>query len=250
MNDKTNNLDLWNRVGKTDPVYTKEYSGVGGFKGTAVNPLYTVRRLTEEFGQLGIGWGYDIVEDRFDMGHTVYDDDGNSIGILSTHTVRIELWHMVHSDDSQEPKKAISTHYGHTPYVYKNKWGMQTDTEFAKKSLTDALNKAASMFGFNSDIYLGKYDDVAYVQEIGNEFAMEEAEDKEDEAIKQRQEYDDLFSKNLELIKTSVSIHELESIYKSIVRKAKHRNDKEGAETLNKAVKQRKDELTEKEAKK
>jgi hypothetical protein len=231
------NLELWGRVGKTDPQYTKAYKGAGGFEGTAVNPLYTVRRLTEEFGQLGIGWGYDIIEDRFDNGHTVYDDNGNSIGILSTHTIRLDLWHMVGD------KKAISTHYGHTPYVYKNKWGMQTDVEFAKKSLTDALNKAASMFGFNSDIYLGKYDDVTYVQEIGNEFALEEAEDKDAELIKQRQEYDDLFAKNLELIKTSVSIHELESIYKSIVRKAKHRGEEEDVKTLNKAAKDRKAEL-------
>lgn len=238
MNDN-NNLELWDRVGKTDPAYTKAYKGAGGFQGTAVNPLYTVKRLTEEFGQLGIGWGYDIIEDRFDNGSTCYDDEQNSIGIMSIHTIRIELWHMVGD------KKAISTHYGHTQFIYKNKWGMTTDIEFAKKSLTDALNKAASMFGFNSDIYLGKFDDVAYVQEVGAEFAMEEADDKEAEALKQKHEYRELFDANLKLIESAVSMNELEAVYKSILRKAKHRSEESDIKTLNDAVKVSKKRLSE-----
>src|SRR5690554_2076086 len=37
----TNNLDLWNRLGKTDPAHTKKFSRAGGFKGTAIKPIYT-----------------------------------------------------------------------------------------------------------------------------------------------------------------------------------------------------------------
>ena len=38
------------------------------------------------------------------------------------------------------------------------------DDEYAKKSATDALTKGLSMIGFNSDIFLGKYDDNKYVE--------------------------------------------------------------------------------------
>jgi len=238
MTDNKENLKLWDSVGKTDPAYTRSYKGAGGFSGTAVNPLYTVKRLTEMFGALGVGWGYEVLEDRFDCGSTEYDKETKeSIGINSIHTIKIELWHM------EGDKKASATHYGHTPFVYRNKWGMQTDSEFAKKSLTDALNKAASMFGFNSDIYLGKFDDINYVQEVGDEFAIQEADDKDAELIRQRQEYEALLADNLDLIKTSVAINELEVIYKSIIRKAKRRDDKAGIKQLNDAVKLRKSEL-------
>ena len=52
-----------------------------------------------------------------------------------------------------------------TEVVSRDKRGIVTDSEFAKKSLTDALTKAASWLGFSADIHLGKFDDVRYVQE-------------------------------------------------------------------------------------
>ena len=44
------------------------------------------------------------------------------------------------------------------------------DDNFAKKIETDALTKAISKLGFNADIFMGKFDDVRYVEEMKKEF--------------------------------------------------------------------------------
>lgn len=49
------NLALWDEVERTDPKFTKEYTGPGGFTGTAVNAQYLAKRATEQFGPCGTG---------------------------------------------------------------------------------------------------------------------------------------------------------------------------------------------------
>ena len=49
-------MDLWNRLKTTDPKYTKEVKF--GRKFTAIDPQWQVKRMTEEFGPCGEGWGY------------------------------------------------------------------------------------------------------------------------------------------------------------------------------------------------
>src|SRR5690606_28515713 len=55
--EMTTNLNIWNALGKTDPAHTKQFNRAGGFKGTAVKPMWVLKRLTEEFGPVGVGWG-------------------------------------------------------------------------------------------------------------------------------------------------------------------------------------------------
>ena len=42
--------------------------------------------------------------------------------------------------------------------------------DFAKKVETDTLTKALSKLGFNADIFLGKFDDTKYVEQMKQEF--------------------------------------------------------------------------------
>jgi hypothetical protein len=44
------------------------------------------------------------------------------------------------------------------------------DDQFAKKVETDTLTKAISKLGFNADIFMGKFDDQRYVEEMKEEF--------------------------------------------------------------------------------
>ena len=44
------------------------------------------------------------------------------------------------------------------------------DDNFAKKLETDTLTKALSKLGFNADIFLGKFDDIRYVEDLNKEF--------------------------------------------------------------------------------
>jgi hypothetical protein len=64
----------------TDPKHTKEFSRSGGFKGRATSPTYLMRRATEVFGPMGIGWGWSIVDDLYTPGAPVLTSDGVVLG--------------------------------------------------------------------------------------------------------------------------------------------------------------------------
>ncbi len=50
------------------------------------------------------------------------------------------------------------------------------DADFAKKIETDALTKALSKIGFNADVFMGRYDDVKYVNEMAEEFSLSDTD--------------------------------------------------------------------------
>lgn len=234
------NLKLWDAVSRTDPAYTKAFNQ--GFSGTSINSTYLVMKATQQWGMIGLDWGYDIVEERIDNGAPVYDANGEILGHIQTHTIKLCLW------VKRGEQYSRVEHYGHTPYVYHsakgNKW--ITDQEAPKKSLTDALKKCLSMHGFSADIFLGLYDDQMYVEEVKAQSAIDKADDKAAEILKQKQEYQELVTKNLQLIETATNMNELEALYKSIIRKATRMNDEAGMRKINTAKDKRKDELQEK----
>lgn len=232
-------LDLWDSVQGTDPKYTKEYKGAGGFQGTAINATYIVKRLTEKFGPVGTGWGYEILDERYDEGGPIDDGKGNVLCNSSIHTVKLRLWYHPTGED----KKHVD-HYGHTPYIYKNKYGVQTEMEPVKKSVTDALKKAASMLGFGSDIHLGMFDDSEYVQEAKSESQLAHAEDKVEELRRQQEEYEEYLNKHVGYIETSTTLGELEKIFTAAVRRAQSKKDQKGIIRLTKAKDQKKAELS------
>jgi uncharacterized short protein YbdD (DUF466 family) len=45
------------------------------------------------------------------------------------------------------------------------------DADFAKKMETDALTKVLSKMGFNADVFMGRYDDNKYVEQMTREHA-------------------------------------------------------------------------------
>jgi hypothetical protein len=47
-----NNLELWNKVEKTNPKYTKK-AKIGGHEITAIAPQYQIMQVTEQFGVYG-----------------------------------------------------------------------------------------------------------------------------------------------------------------------------------------------------
>src|SRR5690606_24707338 len=51
------NTKLWDILGRTDPTHTKSFKRAGGFSGTAIKPMWAYKRMTEEFGPIGFGWG-------------------------------------------------------------------------------------------------------------------------------------------------------------------------------------------------
>ncbi|WP_460116648.1 hypothetical protein [Pseudomonas sp. S2_C03] len=44
------NTRIWDQVNTTDPSATKNFTGMGGFKGTAIKPTYLMRKATGRGG--------------------------------------------------------------------------------------------------------------------------------------------------------------------------------------------------------
>lgn len=220
------NLSMWKDVMRTNPRYTKDMSDIG-FGGTAINSQYMIMRATEKFGPVGIGWGWEIVEDKMIEGapltekifegtkfvgkRTLRDADGSLLFELN-HYIKIHLWYI------KDGKKGIVENFGSTPYRQSTKHGIQCDTEVHKKSLTDAIKKCLSGLGFCADVWLGLYDDDVYRAESVIEHGLKDATDRADDSTRIREELDERFKQNVETMRNAVSQNEVSKIASSLTR--------------------------------
>ena len=219
MSDK--NMQIWELVDKTDTRYTKN-AKVGGQQITSLNGTAMIMKATEVFGPAGIGFGWKVLEERFDPGVEVFIGEGDkrsSLGFTSNHTVRIAFWFML------DGQRGEIESYGCTNYIYKASYGMLTDGEAPKKSLTDAIKKALSSLGFSADVFLGMFDDKDYVNALADEQAIEQAEDKVAEEERQKQERLDYIASVIESLKTAKTPKELKAFHDVAVRRLTLRND-------------------------
>ncbi|CAI2058498.1 Uncharacterised protein [Serratia quinivorans] len=231
--DAAKNLDIWKRVQRTDPARTKkketkDNTGKVIRTVTSIRPTYQYMRATEIFGPFGIGWGVDVLDERFDPGiplmEAVVDSAGRETGkrvmrdgdgtILTSlnHTMKIMLWY-IHGGVRGE---IIA--YGHTKYRYASKFGLSVDDEPSKKSLTDATTKALSSLGFSADVYLGMFDDTEYSQENAYEHSIKNASDKAEDSVRLRKELDERFKANTETMRSAVTRNEVIKISSSLTR--------------------------------
>ena len=152
------NLTLWDQFADIDPAYTKPITGKP-YRGTSPNPQYIIKCLTEMFGPVGQGFGWDIVAEDF-----------TPLGGETLHWCRIKFWHT--------DRDNTFDHYGQTKACYTTHGGkVIVDEDAPKKSLTDAITKAASQIGIASNIFLGRWDDNKYVAEVEQRFKEAEKVD-------------------------------------------------------------------------
>lgn len=204
------NLNFWQSVSKTDTSATKT-SNQGGREQTSINGYWMIQKATEKFGMVGIGWGWEVAEERWDNGAMIpikQDDGSTRLEQSKTHTIKILLWFI------QDGKRGEITQYGHTQAIYKSKWGVSDDGEAPKKSLMDAIKKALSMLGFCSDIFTGMFEDREYVQALEVEQAIERAHDKDAEIAARRLETTEYITRNIDAIKNANSASECKGIVK------------------------------------
>lgn len=152
---KSANLALWEKHEDIDPKFTKAITG-RDYGGTSPNPQYVIKCLTDLFGPVGLGFGWRVVAEGF-----------QPFGDTSLHWCRIEFWHTDRANTFEA--------YGQTKAAYVTSKGtMRVDEDAPKKSLTDAIVKAASQIGVAANIFLGRWDDQKYVAEVNAEFRKEE----------------------------------------------------------------------------
>ena len=222
------NMQIWEKVCTTDTRYTKP-AEVGGQKITSLNGTAMIMKATEVFGPVGIGFGWTVMEERFDEGSEMASGEGDKRLVLGrelNHTIKIRFWFEL------DGKRGEIEQYGCTRYLYKSKFGTTTDGEAPKKSLTDAIKKSLSMLGFSADVFLGMFDDAEYVNQLKDEELIEHAEDKEAEKARQQQERLDYIKSVIDTMAGAQSPQELKKIHDVAVRKLTLRKDTKGAERI------------------
>ncbi|HAK9055085.1 TPA: hypothetical protein H2869_003064 [Salmonella enterica] len=224
LTSDTDNLALWKNVFKTDERFTKAFTQNGG--GTSINGTYIAMKATREFGPFGIGWGVEVLEERFDKGAPIVrrtqTPNGDSWELISNgsggyleelhHTMKVKVWFILNG------VRGESEAYGCTPYLYGTKNGPMSDGEAPKKSWTDAVKKALSPLGFSADIFMGLYDNPEYRQQNKAEFAIKNASENAEDAARLRKELDDKLTKVADTLAAGVTQNEVNKVFSPIAR--------------------------------
>lgn len=149
------NKRVWEVLEKTDPAHTKSFQRSGGFKGTAIKPIYCDLRMTELFGPCGEGWG--INKPEFQVVQA-----GNEILVYCT----VGIWH--------GSRENIVYGVGGDKVLANQSRGLVTSDEAFKMAFTDAIGNAYKHLGMSADIHMGRFDDAKYVRELKDEFGKKD----------------------------------------------------------------------------
>lgn len=152
------NMELWNSVCVTDPLAVKPITGKQ-YKGNSPKPYWIIQRATETFGPCGLGWGVQILSERFER----FGDD-------ALHVAHVKVWY------ERDGKRCEIEQMGQTRAAYTTSSGKyMVDEDAPKKSATDGMVKCLSMLGFAGDIFSGQWDDSKYVAWAAEETARRES---------------------------------------------------------------------------
>lgn len=163
------NMELWRSVCVTDPRAVKPITGKQ-YKGNSPKPYWVIQRATEVFGPCGLGWGVQILSERFER-----------FGDEALHIAHVMVWYL------KDGKRCEIEQMGQTRAAYISAAGRHiVDEDAPKKSATDGMVKCLSMLGFAGDIFSGQWDDSKYVQWAAEETKRREMPtitEKEAEAV-------------------------------------------------------------------
>lgn len=135
------NLVLYNKV-RAVPDEAKKKIGGGRLSGmTDINPMWRLKKLTEEFGICGVGWYTEITKQWMESGAN---------GELAAFC-NINLF-IKSGDDWSKPIGGT----GGAMFVAKEKNGLFTSDECLKMAYTDAISVACKALGFGADVYFEK----------------------------------------------------------------------------------------------
>ena len=154
------NLSIWEKVQKTNPKHTKQ-ANVGGRTITSINPTFQIKQATEIFGSYGYGFGLENTNFEY-----------KELGTTTLLVLHCDFFYKVDDTKHSFPLS------GAIKMAYVSGKGREIiDDDAHKKIETDLTTKALSKLGFSSDIFMGKYDDVKYMNDIIKEFQEEESKE-------------------------------------------------------------------------
>jgi len=141
------NMKHWKKLSKSDPKYLKKVT-FGARSFTAIDPQYQVRLMTEEFGPVGIGWGW-----RSHLEHVTLSN--GDVTVLA----HVSVW-------IGDQEQRFGDFVGCRKFFDAAKGRLAEDAP--KMAVTDGLTKALSHVGCNADVFLGEMDGNKYAADSGN----------------------------------------------------------------------------------
>jgi len=151
MSNTNKDYEFYQSVSKTNTKFVKNQN-VGGRKITTIDPQHQTETATEKWGLFGKSWG--IKDISFST---------RQYGTTEVMTVNGLFWY----PDGEFPYSTSDKSF------YVSAKGKDIiDTDIEKKLLTSLKSKCLSLLGFNSDIFLGKFDDANYVNEMWGEYTL------------------------------------------------------------------------------
>lgn len=153
-----NNMDIY-EASRSVPDSAKKQFDNGTFKGTDINPMWRIKKLTELFGPCGAGWKYELVEKHCEEHHD-----------MTMAIVDVKLYWNVTGDWSNPTWSAPIYGTGGNRLVYQTqKRGTVASDEGYKMALTDAIGVACKNLGIGADVYYDKDVSSKYAQYYGAE---------------------------------------------------------------------------------
>lgn len=153
------NMTLYNSFRECPESAKKKITG-GNLNGkTDINPMWRIKRLTEEFGPCGIGWKIDIIRTWIEEGA-----EGAKVA-----NVQINLY-IKYNGEWSEAIPGI----GGATIVEKQTKGLVTDDDAFKKAYTDAQSVACKALGIAADVYYEKDPESKYQTDGQNAGAPEQ----------------------------------------------------------------------------
>ena len=130
------NMTLYEKVRSVPESAQKSFNN-GRFKGTDINPMWRIKKLTEMFGPCGVGWYIEPMA-RW------YEDAGDE------RCVFVEIYLYVKQVDGwSRPIYGI----GGSKLIQTEKKGRYINDEAYKMATTDAISVACKHLGMGADVY-------------------------------------------------------------------------------------------------
>jgi len=162
----TENTKIWDALKVTDPKYTKLVTF--GRKFTSINSQWQLQRMTEQFGPIGKGWGYEVTHsiERLNDWYvlaladvSLWWRDGEKVATYGPVRGTAPIL-----EPARDKGKLLFEADGQTVKLH-------LDDDAGKKAMTDALTKGLSHLGLSADVFLGLFDDNKYVSQVREQFA-------------------------------------------------------------------------------
>ena len=137
------NMELWNKIKQPPPDALKKITG-GRLSGmTDISPQWRLQAMTEQFGQCGDDWYYEI--------DNLWTQDGIEGQVFAFAKILLFT-----------PSENAIPGIGGSMLIAKQSGGLHHNDEAFKMAVTDALSVAMKALGMGADVYAGKWDGTKY----------------------------------------------------------------------------------------